>query len=521
MTKLRTRLAGALLALALTTPALAQEAGPGRRPPDGQRPPAEAGQRPSGGGLLGLLPPPSTTRHTLALPDRPLDYTATAGTLPLRDGKGQTTAEIFSVAYTAEPASPERPVTFVFNGGPGAASAFLNLGGLGPRSVALSETGTFLPPPSRVVDNPDTWLAFTDLVFVDPVGTGYSRAADDSEDGERRFWGVNQDASAMAAFVRLWLARAGRMTSPVFLAGESYGGFRAALLTRVLPEESGIAPSGAVLISPALEFALIHPEEYDLLPWALYLPSMAAVNLERHGVKGPEFDARLAEAERFAMSDYLVALAHGPGGLPPGLQDRLVSLTGLPPEVVAQSHGRVSPSRFVKEYLRPQGRVLSRYDGLLDGPDPDPRSPEPRGPDAVLDRSVPVWTTAFVDYVRGELGYQTDITYRLLNHDIAGKWDYGSTPSRQGFAGVLDDLQTGRTINPTLQVLIVGGHVDLVTPYLASRYLVDQLPALAGAAPITVRAYPGGHMVYMRPESRRMLAGDARALYGRALAAGG
>jgi carboxypeptidase C (cathepsin A) len=164
--------------------------------------------------------------------------------------------------------------------------------------------------------------------------------------------------------------------------------------------------------------------------------------------------------------------------------------------------------------------VLSRYDGLADGPDPDPRSPEAHGPDPVLDRAVPVWTAAFVGYVRAELGYETDITYRLLNHEAAGKWDYGSSPNRQGFAGVLDDLQTGRTLNPALQILIVNGEVDLVTPYLASRYLVAQLPPLAGAAPITVRAYPGGHMVYMRSDSRHTLADDAHALYRRALAAG-
>jgi carboxypeptidase C (cathepsin A) len=467
--------------------------------------------------VLRLLPPPSVTRHALRLGDgRSLEYVATAGTLPLRDGNGETTAEIFHVAYALEPIRPERPVTFVFNGGPGAASAFLHLGGLGPRMVAFGAEGGFLPPPARLLDNPDTWLDFTDLVFVDPVGTGYSRAAGEGEESERRFFGVRQDASSMAAFIRLWLARGGRALSPVFLAGESYGGFRAAVLAQALPEESGIAPSGLVLISPALEFSLLRGEEYDLLPPAVTLPSLAAVHLERQGLAaGTEaFAARLAEVERFALGDYLVALAAGSDGLTPALGEALARFTGLPAEVVARARGRVSVARFVKEYDRAAGRVLSRYEGALGGPDPDPSSPEPRGPDPVLDRAVPAWTQAFVGYVRGELRYETDVTYRLLSQDVNGKWDYGTGPSRQGYAGALDELQAGRVLNPALEVLVAHGYTDLVTPYLASRYLFGQLPPLAGAAPVTLRTYPGGHMMYTRPESRRALAADARALYG-------
>jgi carboxypeptidase C (cathepsin A) len=172
----------------------------------------------------------------------------------------------------------------------------------------------------------------------------------------------------------------------------------------------------------------------------------------------------------------------------------------------------------MKEYDRANGRVLSRYDGSVSRPDPNPSDPRPSGPDPVLDRAVSVWTPAFVRYVRDELGYNTDVTYRLLNRSISGRWDFGTSPNRQGYAGALDDLQTARVLNPALQVLIAHGLTDLMTPYFASRYLVDQLPPLAGAAPIELRVYEGGHMMYMRPDSRRALKADARALYERALA---
>jgi carboxypeptidase C (cathepsin A) len=291
-------------------------------------------------------------------------------------------------------------------------------------------------------------------------------------------------------------------------------------LTHVLQEESGIAPSGAVLISPALEFALLRGEDdHLLLPSAVTLPSLAAVHLERQGIGGDALAARLGEVERWALGDYLVALARGPGGLAPATTETLARLTGLPAEIVREGFGRISVSRFIKDYARGTGRVLSRYDGTIDGPDPDPADPRPSGPDPILDRAVPVWTSAFVGYVRGELGYRTDVTYRLLASDVGGKWDYGTTPSRQGYAGAMDELQAGRALNPALEVLVAHGYTDLVTPYLGSRYLLDQLPPLAGAAPVTFRVYPGGHMLYMRVASRRALTEDARALYQRALEA--
>lgn len=466
------------------------------------------------GGILSLLPSPVTTEHSITVAGRQLDYRVKAGTLSLLSAGGDITAEIFYVGYTLAaggPAGAQRPITFVFNGGPGAASAYLHLGALGPRVLATAPDGGFLPPPQTLIDNADTWLDMTDLVFVDPVGTGYSREAPGQE--ARSFWGVSQDAGAMGAFIRLFLAQEERAASPVFLAGESYGGFRAALLARTLQEDVGIGPSGVVLISPALEFTLVRPDEFQPLHWALELPSLAAVRLQSEGVTGPALRQRLAEVERYAMGDYLLALA---GGLEQGgklASGQVAELTGLPLELVENHHARIPTQVFLKEFPRGRSAVLSAYDALIETTDTAPSSPFGGAPDPVLDRSIPVLTSAFVAYVRDELGYRTPMSYRLLNGDVGAGWDYGTGPTRQGYAGVMDDLQQARALNPALSVLIFHGYTDLVTPYMASRYLVGQVPTLAGARPMRVETVEGGHMMYFRADARRALKAAAAAMF--------
>jgi len=477
---------------------------------------AETPERPApSGGVLSLLPPPQKTEHSIELHGRTLRYEATAGTLSLLAGNADVTAEIFYVAYSALPDATERktqrPVTFVFNGGPGAASAYLHLGALGPRILQTTADGGFRPPPQKLTDNPATWLDMTDLVFVDPVGTGYSREAPGQE--TRSFWGVDQDASSMGAFIRLYLAQTGRTASPVFLAGESYGGFRAALLARTLQEDVGIAPSGVVLISPALEFVLVRPDSFDPLHWALELPSLAAVRLQRDGIVGEELQRRLGEVERYALNDYLPALV---GGLENGRRlasGRVAEITGLPLDLVQRNNARIPTELFAREFARERGNVLSVYDGMSETADMAPESGRIAGPDSVLDRSVPALTAAFVSYVRDELNFRTDISYRLLNPEVSRNWEYESGPSRQGYAGVMDDLQRARVLNPSLGVVIVNGLTDLVTPYMTSRYLVDQLPSLGNARPIQLDVLPGGHMMYFRPDGRLALRDAAAALY--------
>ncbi|MCQ8783703.1 S10 family peptidase [Mangrovibrevibacter kandeliae] len=466
------------------------------------------------GGVLSLLPKNAVTAHSLSLPDgRVLDYHAEAGTAPLIGGDGAVQAQIFFTAYTLDGASTQtdggRPITFVFNGGPGAAAAYLHLGALGPRVIDTAADGTFLPPPQRLRDNPDTWLAFTDLVFVDPVGTGYSRAAPGTD--EKDFWAVDRDIASLGAFVRLYLQHRGRTGAAVWLAGESYGGFRVARMAKTLQEDVGIPVSGAIMISPALEFAFVNPDEFDITQWALALPAMASVNFERQGLRGDALAAKRAEVERWASGDYLAALA---GGLETSraVSDTVARYTGLPLDLVRRNAGRISFSTFARSLLRDEGRTLSRYDGTIATADTAPQAAFANAPDPVLDRSVPMLTSAFVGYVRDALGYRTDVSYRLLNRDTSNRWEFGGG-GRHGYAGSLDDLQEARSLNPDMRVLIAHGYGDLVTPYTVSRFLVDQLPTLSGAQPIRLSTYAGGHMMYLRPDSRQALAADAAALY--------
>jgi carboxypeptidase C (cathepsin A) len=470
--------------------------------------PAQAGASP--------LPPARTTEHSIDLRGRTLSYRAQAGTLSLPGGSSAVTAEVFYVAYSIRPEETpgqgaQRPITFVFNGGPGAASAYLHIGALGPRVVEGSASGRVLPSAQKLIDNPDTWLDMTDLVFVDPVGTGYSREAAGQE--ARSFWGVNQDAASMGAFIRLYLAETGRTRSPVFLAGESYGAFRAARLARTLQKDVGISPSGVVLISPALEFMLVRPDEFDTLHLALELPSLAAARLQHEGVAGAALKERLAEVERFALGDYLVALTDGleQGGRL--ASERVAEYTGLPFELVRRHFARISTTLFAKEFARARQSVLSPYDATIESPDSAPTKAQIVGPDPIIDDSIPVLTSAFVAYVQGELNFQTDMPYRLLNREAGRHWDWGTGPSRQGYAGAMGDLQRARASNPAMRVLLVNGYTDLVTPYMTARYLVGQVRSIPNATPIRLDVLEGGHMMYFRPDSRRALKEAAGELY--------
>ena len=462
------------------------------------------------------LPPNSTTSHTLELDGKTVPYRAVAGVFETRDSKSKPTAEIFHVAYVKDPTDTGRPVTFVFNGGPGAASTYLHLGAMGPKVVETTETGALIGPPPRLVANDASWLDFTDLVFVDPVGTGYSRATGSKSESD--FWGVEKDAESLAEFIRLYLTKNSRMASPVFIAGESYGGFRAALITRRLQKTGGVSPNGIVLVSPALEFALLSGDDFYPLPWALSLPSYAAVKMERDGIDTRDgLKAALADVERYAMTDYLMALASGIENGGETASGKVAELTGLPLKKVEQYFARIPSSLFIKEFDRAGGQLLSRYDGSVSGPDPHPSSAWPRGPDPVLDATAPLWTSAFVRYAQEDLDYKTDESFELLNRKASGKWDYGTSPTRQGYAGVIEDIQDARAANRDLEVFIASGYTDLITPYSVPVYLVGQLPPLKGVSPIEIQNYAGGHMLYLRAQSRRALKQDVEAMYRRAL----
>ena len=484
----------------------------------------EAAERPD-------IPPPITTEHVLGLPDGELAYGATAGYLPMGPDTDAPDAEIFYVAYVMRGAEPaDRPISFVFNGGPGAASVYLHLGGLGPRRLATTEDGLPAPPPARLENNPHSWLGFTDLVFVDPVGTGYSRSREAGEDDRPRssnanpYWGVDNDLDSLAAFIRLYLTRNNRWESPKVVVGESDGGFRAARLANSLQSDHLIPLNGVVLVSPALEFSLQHRNRFTVLPWIVTFPAMAASAEAqgRGGLGDPESvdlgPEALAEAETFARGDMLTGLARG-ADLPDAERDALYAemarFLGLPEDAIADARGRIGPGGFSKMLLEDQGRLVGRYDGSVSGVDPFPGRPGYSGGDPSFDFLLAGFADAIVPYLRVELGFETDRPYESLNWSVNRAWDWSNgRDSPFETIGSAEALAFGMAINPDLQVVITHGLFDLITPYFASHYLVDTMgltPELRGN--LQLLDYYGGHMFYTHEDSLAQFTADLRAVY--------
>lgn len=452
----------------------------------------------------GALPARVATHHSTMIGGARLDYEAVAETLLVTDAKGATTASIFTTSYLADSGpGNQRAVSFVFNGGPGAASVFLHLGALGPQIMETPESGAVPSPPARLVDNPATWLGFTDLVFVDPVGTGFSRGKGKEENPDKPFWDVRADIASLNMAIRLWLSRHQRWSSPIFLVGESYGGFRAAAMAQSLPRDVDVTVNGLVLISPALDLSALHQTERDLLATAFMLPSYAAT-------AGRD----TAEAERFALSDYLVGLAGLQGQPPAGdaFIAKVAEIAAVPPDIVRRYRGRIPRQVFAREIRRKEGEVISLYDSEVSrsaGPEDGDRAADP-----VLQPAVAAYGAAFNIYLADALGVRTDLPYRVLPRDISQQWNWQGEREHGNEGLAMSSLEAALLAHPGTKVLIVNGRYDLVTPYLASRWLVDQLQIPAATrASIRLRVYDGGHMVYMRPQARTLLARDAAELY--------
>lgn len=456
-------------------------------------------------GVLGLLPADSVTEHTLKTATRTVAYTATAGTLSLFGQDGEKSAAIFYTSYVAKDQPPGRPLTFVFNGGPGAASAFLHLGLVGPKILDFGPSERD-GANAKLIDNPQSWLDFTDIVLIDPIGTGWSRTT--KPDGAQGFYGVRQDAQVMAKTIALYVAHNERMASPKYLLGESYGGLRAIKVAGALQQDQGIVTSGVLMLSPLIEGPLHFGATRFALGAALQFPSLAAAELERKNV----FSANgLAEAERFALSEYMPALAGPPlvGEAAKSFYGRVAEMTGLPVDVVSKTRGFVRDA-FVKHLRESEQAIVSSYDATFAAPDPFPESDTAKGDDPVLDGFVRGYGGAFVAYARDQLGFKTDMTYELLAEDVNGKWDWG----RGGRAQVSgsDDLRQLLAVNPSFRVMIAHGASDLVTPYAVNKYVVDHLPdAMRGR--VTFKVYRGGHMFYTRQPSRLDMSADVRTFF--------
>ena len=467
------------------------------------------------------------TKHQLGRAK--LRYEAIADWVVLRK-REKPIARVFHVAYLAQ-SRAVRPLTFVFNGGPGAASAYLHMGALGPQRAVFNEDGSLPKPPVQLKDNAESWLRFTDLVFVDPVGTGFSRTIEEEQQDENKktddkkpnpeFWEVDRDLESLGEFMQKFLSAHGRWKSPVFIAGECYGGFRVAKLARLAQERYGIGLSGSILISPAIEFASLMGSDYNLMHWVETLPSMAATawihGREHRSGRRVGLPAYLREAEAFALDELLPLIARGESldeARRGEVLQRLSQLVGLDEAWVARSVGRIDRRAFARELLRDERRYCGLYDASLTAVDPFPDRTGYQGPDPTLAALDRIFRAGVNAHLRENLGVETELDYELLSYEVHQQWKAQAGGFIRPQIGAMDDLRYGMVLNPHMQVCISHGYFDLVTPYFSSDRIVEHMKldeSLRGN--LRVKHYQGGHMFYTWAASRKAFYKDMEKLY--------
>jgi carboxypeptidase C (cathepsin A) len=513
------RLAVMLLALCCMADAYAQDAIPpsSQRQPAATPSPSPSGER-SGPGRGSAappateqhrLPPDSTTKQTVVLPGRTLDFSATAGSIRLFDDKGEPQADIAYTSYQLDGADHAgRPVTFLFNGGPGASSAWLQLGAAGPWRLQMGGNGAVSSATPDLLPNAETWLDFTDLVFIDPVGTGYSRFIASGEDVRKRFLSVDGDVSSIALVIRRWLEKYDRLSSPKFVAGESYGGIRGPKIVRNLQTQQGVGVRGLILVSPLLDFRDFSGS--SLLQYSYTLPSMAAVAREvREAGRTPLTRADLADVERYAQGEFLTDLIKGQADTLAAtrLADKVAALTGIDQAVSRRLAGRFDVSEFRREFDRRNGRVTGRYDASVMGFDPYPDSNSAHFGDPSGDPLKAPLTSAAVELTTRKLNWRPDGSYQLLSESVNRSWDFGRGPAES-----VSQLRQVLALDPKMKLLVGHGLFDLATPYFASKVLLDQLPAYASPDRVKLVVYPGGHMFYSRDSARKAFRSEVEAV---------
>ncbi len=469
---------------------------------------------------MGVNDEPIVVKHEITLAGKPLKYTSTTGYLPIKDDKGEAEAHIFYIAYTKDDAGDrtKRPLMFSFNGGPGSASVWLHLGAIGPKRVVFPDGGEFPVPPFKLSENESTWLDETDLVFIDPVGTGYSRAV--KPELNRKFHGLQGDLDSVGEFIRLYITRNERWGSPLFIVGESYGTTRAAGLSDRLLRR-GIAVNGIILISSVLNFRTLEAARGNDLPYILFLPTFTATAWY-HNKLAPDLQAdrkaTLVEVAKWAEGEYAAALMQGDRLTPERRKEvvrTLARYTGLDPVFVERSNLRIDDTRFRKELLRDRGRTVGRLDsrflgvdelGVNDRPDDDPSMSAIR----------PAYTSAFNQYIREELGFATDTNYNILGEGVGG-WDWG--PSGRGQADTSEALRDALSKNPYLKVLVASGYYDMATPYLATEYTLAHMGLdVSMRSNFKIEEYESGHMMYIHGPSLIKLKSDVAAFVDSSLA---
>jgi carboxypeptidase C (cathepsin A) len=453
----------------------------------------------------------SVTHHVGTFNGQRVSYSATAGETFLRAEDGTPRAAIFSTAYVREPRDPNRPVTFLFNGGPGSGSVWLHMGAFGPRRVAIPSNGTDDgAPPFPIVDNPDSLLDVTDIVFIDPVGTGFSHALGDTDPQD--YWGVTKDAQSVAQFIRLWLNENGRWNSPKYLGGESYGTTRtAAVLNQLEGTFNDVALNGIILISTILDFGAGADTPGNEMTHMLNLPSMAATALYHGKAQAPSVEQFTEEARRFAMGPYAHALLQGSGL---GAEERasvrreLARFTGLSEQFLENADLRVTPDRFYKELLRDRGLTVGRLDSRYTGRDYDSagenvdNDPSFYGIDAG-------YTAAINQHLRDTLGFRTDRSYVTIGPVDPWDWRLGGGRDNDVYVNVAPYIGRALRENSGLRVFVGQGYYDFATPFFAAEYSLSRTGIPRDR--IHYEYYGSGHMMYVRDDDRAKLSRDVRA----------
>ena len=457
---------------------------------------------------------PVVTQHDITVGGKKLAYTVTAGKLPVQNDAGETEAQMFFVAYTAPSRSPgiKRPLMFIFNGGPGASAVWLHIGAVGPRIVRMLPDGRMPTPPFYIEDNTSTWLTWADLVFIDPIGTGYSRAV--KPDQTKKFTTVQGDLDSVGRFIRLYLGRYERWGAPIFLVGESYGAFRAAGLSEYLLDH-GIALNGIILISSVINMQTLSFDQGNDLPYTLFLPSYTATAWYHHKLS-PQFqsdlDKTLAQAESWATTEYTEALVLGdtlPTEKRREIAAKMAEFTGLDTVFINNHNLRINSRSFAKELLRDRQQLVGNMDSRFIAVDLEPSNHH--GFDPTVTTIRPPYTDAFNQYIRTELGYKSDLEYYVLGGGI-GHWDW---ETKSGYADTSENLRNSFAKNPYMKLFVAMGLFDLATPHLSSIYSLNHLglpPTLQKN--ITTRRYRAGHMMYLDSASRAQLNQDVMTFVG-------
>lgn len=502
----RRRCAVALGALLFLSPCFAAQAQADKKP---SAKPAETKpeQKPEDKMHLPPLPAGAHVEQTMELNGKTLHYTVTVGTLPVRNTDGKEVGQVVFTSYTMD--GPNRPVTFAINGGPGASSVFLNFGAIGPKHLQnMGNEGDSPSDPATLVDNPGTWLDFSDLVFIDPIGTGFSRSLVPDDQAKKLFYSTEPDIEYLSRVIYDWLVKNGRLDSRKYFVGESYGGFRGPRITYFLQSQLGVAMNGVVLVSPYLNPTQEQNGNLSPIPWMITLPSITAANLEREHKLTPQ---AMADVISYTLGDYATTLIKGNSD--PAAQKAMIQkvteMTGLDPEFVKYSGGRLETGAYLREAHREQGKLSSIYDSNVTSYDPFPWAPRQEANDPILASIIAPTTTAMVNFVTRTVGWKIDARYNTLSYEVGRLWNR----DQELRSGSATQLREAVAADSKLRVLIVHGWNDLSCPFMGSLLTVNQMPIMGDPTRVQVKEYPGGHMFYTRLDSREALKKDVEAMY--------